>query len=555
MASLTITSQEGQSRTVELDTHNTLGRHPENSIQILDRIASKNHCHIDQAEGGFVLKDLGSLNGTFVNGERIAGARLLQHGDDVMMGSTRLQYTADEIAADGVVGGSDSTDLAHSNGGERKKPAADTSPGRVTMAPGTVESHVQAKLALEAADNFMPERLVLDNAELRVDYEKLRVSFELTRAIAGELDVDRLLDKILATAFELLGADRGVVLLLDDDRELQPRCVRTKRNDPSEQVALSTTIIAQVLKERAAVLSSDAQMDARFKGSKSIIMQGIRSSMAVPLIHSDELLGVMVLDSQVAANAFRDKDLQITQALANQAAVAIQNGLYARKIEQEALTRQRFERLLSPAIAELVVSGELAVAKGGQLRDTTVFFSDIRGFTAMSETRSPQDIVTMLNEYFELMVEVIFRHEGTLDKFVGDEIMALFGAPVAHDDDAYRAVKVAVEQLDVLGKWNEQRVAASQPTVEVGVGINSGELVAGYLGSSRALEYTVIGDVVNTAARLCSQAKAGEIIISCDTYKRVKRFFDVDQLPSARVKGKAKPVEIYRVRGQKRSTK
>merc|ERR1712065_121406 len=104
----------------------------------------------------------------------------------------------------------------------------------------------------------------------------------------------------------------------------------------------------------------------------------------------------------------------------------------------------------------------------------------------------------MLNEYFELMVEVVFRYEGTLDKFIGDEIMALFGAPVAHEDDAYRAVKVAVEQLKVLRTWNEKRVAAGQPDVQVGIGINSGELVAGYLGSSRALEYTVIGDVVNT---------------------------------------------------------
>jgi len=340
-------------------------------------------------------------------------------------------------------------------------------------------------------------------------------------------------------------------LLLDDGGDLQPRCVRTKKGDPGEEVALSSTIIAQVLRERSAVLSSDARVDARFKGAQSIIMQGIRSSMAVPLIHTNELLGVMVLDSQVAANAFRHKDLQLTQALANQAAVAIQNSLYARKIEQEAVTRQRFERLLSPAIAELVVSGEVEVEKGGQLRDTTVFFSDIRGFTAMSETRSPEAIVAMLNEYFELMVEVVFRYEGTLDKFIGDEIMALFGAPVAHEDDAYRAVKVAVEQLKVLRTWNEKRVAAGQPDVQVGIGINSGELVAGYLGSSRALEYTVIGDVVNTAARLCSKAKAGEIIISRDTYDRVQRFFITEELPPAMLKGKAQPLQTYRVIGER----
>jgi adenylate cyclase len=341
------------------------------------------------------------------------------------------------------------------------------------------------------------------------------------------------------------------VLLFDDKRQLQPRCVRTKRGAATEEVALSTTIINEVLRDRAAVLSSDALLDSRFKGAHSIIMQGIRSSMAVPLIYSDELLGVMVLDSQVAANAFTDKDLQLTQALANQAAVAIQNSLFARKIEKEALTRERFQRLLSPAIAELVVSGDLAVEKGGQARDTTIFFSDIRGFTAMSETRTAQEIVDMLNEYFEQMVEIVFKYEGTLDKFVGDEIMALFGSPVSHPDDAYRAVKVAVEQLEALEEWNRVRVADGEPAIHIGIGINSGSVVAGYLGSSKALEYTVIGDVVNTASRLCSVAQSGEILISRDTHEMVKEYFTTQELSATQVKGKAQALQVYKVLGEK----
>jgi adenylate cyclase len=259
----------------------------------------------------------------------------------------------------------------------------------------------------------------------------------------------------------------------------------------------------------------------------------------------------MVLDSQVAANAFSDKDLQMTQALANQAAVAIQNSLFALKIEKEALTRERFQRLLSPAIAELVVSGSLAVEKGGQLRETTVFFSDIRGFTALSETRTAQQIVDMLNEYFEMMVETIFKYEGTLDKFVGDEIMALFGSPVAHADDAIRAVRVAVEQVEALEEWNLMRVAEGEPPIHIGIGINTGDVVAGYLGSSKALEYTVIGDVVNTASRLCSVAKAGEIIISKSTYELIKDHFETEELAPTQVKGKASALQIYRVLSEK----
>jgi adenylate cyclase len=169
----------------------------------------------------------------------------------------------------------------------------------------------------------------------------------------------------------------------------------------------------------------------------------------------------------------------------------------------------------------------------------------------MSETRTAQEIVDMLNEYFEQMVEIIFKYEGTLDKFVGDEIMALFGSPVAHPDDAYRAVKVAVEQLRILGEWNKVRVAEGEPQIQIGIGINSGSVVAGYLGSSKALEYTVIGDVVNTASRLCSVAKAGEVIISKKTFDLVSDYFDAQELSPTQVKGKAQALQVYKVIGEK----
>ena len=130
----------------------------------------------------------------------------------------------------------------------------------------------------------------------------------------------------------------------------------------------------------------------------------------------------------------------------------------------------RFQRLLSPAIAELVVSGKVEVKQGGEPRVTTMLFSDIRGFTSRSETMPAADIVAMLNDYFERMVEIVFRHEGTLDKFVGDEIMALFGAPVSHPDDATRAVQTALAMLDELRRFNAEREAQGQPTFGIEIG-------------------------------------------------------------------------------------
>ena len=167
----------------------------------------------------------------------------------------------------------------------------------------------------------------------------------------------------------------------------------------------------------------------------------------------------------------------------------------------------------------------------------------------MSEASKPQEIVNVLNEYFERMIEVLFKYEGTLDKFVGDEIMALFGAPVSHDDDPLRAVKTAIEMRDVLAVFNEERLAAGLTPIQVGMGINTGECVAGYLGSSQALDYTVIGDPVNVASRLCSVAKTDEIMISQATYEKVKDFIEVEERPPSVVKGKSQPLRNYNVLG------
>jgi adenylate cyclase len=176
-----------------------------------------------------------------------------------------------------------------------------------------------------------------------------------------------------------------------------------------------------------------------------------------------------------------------------------------------------------------------------------VFNSDIRGFTQMSETMSPEALVEMLNEYFELMVDITFKYEGTLDKFMGDGIMALWGAPVAHPDDAIRSVQCGLEMAEVLGKLNRRRLEKEQKPLAIGIGIHSGPVVAGYIGSSKALSYTVIGDVANTSSRLCSVALAGQILISENTLTKLGSKFETEELAPAKVKGKEKPIRVYNV--------
>jgi adenylate cyclase len=201
-----------------------------------------------------------------------------------------------------------------------------------------------------------------------------------------------------------------------------------------------------------------------------------------------------------------------------------------------------------------MISGKLEVKKGGQLiQELTIYNSDIRGFTAMSEGTPAEVLVEMLNEYFELMVETLFKYEGTLDKFMGDGIMAFWGAPAVHRDDAVRCVQCSLEQTEVLGQFNRQRVAEGKPALAVGLGIHTGPGVVGYVGSSKALSYTTIGDTANTSARLCSSAAAGQIIISEMTLARIGNRFEIEEIEPKSLKGKEKPMRRFNVLREKPS--
>jgi adenylate cyclase len=196
----------------------------------------------------------------------------------------------------------------------------------------------------------------------------------------------------------------------------------------------------------------------------------------------------------------------------------------------------------------MVVSGKLKVEKGGDERVATTLFADIRGFTSMCETMEASEVLCFLNEFFEMMVEIAFSYEGTVDKFVGDMIMVIWGAPVTHDDDPRRAVQAALDMQAALDRYN----ACCKHPFRIGIGINTDKLVAGYIGSTRTMSYSVIGDAVNTAARLCSAAGPGQVLISENTYRQIRQHFDVVELDPIKLKGKSKPLKVYSVLGVKR---
>ncbi len=503
-----------------LAAFNTLGRHPDNTIQVLDRIVSKEHARITLGPmGRYVVRDAGSLNGTLINGERHT-AHTLVHGDRITLGNTSFRFDQEDSQVP--------WDLP-----------------RVTMMPGQAQSELHQPIAADS--RFLPAHEVRDLDTLRADYEKLRVAHELSQKLAVSTDLDGLLQRIVDETFQLIRADRAVILLYDADLDkLSPRYVRQHRD---EEIHLSRSILDEVKRSRTAVLSSDAMVDERFKAAQSIIMQGIRSTMCVPLLVQDQLVGVFHMDSLLATGAFTEKDLLLFSGIATQAAVAIQNHHLVKKIEHEAATRAQFQRLLSPNLVDQIVSGALALDQAGEEREVTMLFADIRGFTSMSERHSPREMVQVLNDYFEVMVDVLFLHGGTLDKYVGDEIIGLFGAPVSMPDAPLRAARCALDMMKALRDFNQIRISRGAEEIHVGIGLNTGHVIAGAIGSSQTLQYTVIGDPVNIAARLCSVASAGEIIISESTAGACHPYGIAEARDAVRVKGKSQALPIFSLVG------
>ena len=472
MAKLIIRNSEG-TREVALDASNTVGRVSSNRIQLPDLLVSKNHCLIFMDENGtFKIRDSHSRNGTFVNGQRIQDDVPLENGDEIVLGKTSCLFLQDR-AERGV--------------------AVEDERCQIIVLDKVLSG-------ISRQNRFLPEKEIPDEKTLRSDYEKLRVAVELQRDIGLELNMTRIFNRILARTFEFLVCDQAVILMANAEGNMVVEAYKTRTQ--KEQLVISSTVLRRVRDEKVGIISADALADARFQDALSIVQGKVRSSMAVPILSDEELLGIMVIESFASVMAYGEKDLLVFTNIALQTANLIKMAQMAVKIEEDAVTRERFQRLLSPNLAEMVVSGKLKVEKGGETRTATVLFADIRNFTRMCEDIEAPQILNLLNEFFEAMVEIAFAYEGTVDKFVGDMIMVVWGAPVTHSDDPVRAVRAALDMQAALEKCN----ASSGRELRIGIGINTDELVAGYIGSTRTMSYSVIGDAVNIASRLCSAA-------------------------------------------------
>src|SRR5262249_50413305 len=220
----------------------------------------------------------------------------------------------------------------------------------------------------------------------------------------------------------------------------------------------------------------------------------------------------------------------------------------ARSPREKEMIKRALTRYVAREVVEEVLKDPEQMILTGERREVTVLFCDIQGFTPLAERLTPEEVVSLLNEFYTLMIETTFKHDGTLDKFLGDAVMAVFGAPLAHPDHAIRSVRTAVDMRNGIAELNERRVAQGKAPIGIGIGLSLGEVVAGTVGTEDRMEYTVIGDSVNLAARLVANARpAGRILISGRTYEAVTDLVQVKDLGPLKVKGKEEQVEVYEV--------
>ena len=207
--------------------------------------------------------------------------------------------------------------------------------------------------------------------------------------------------------------------------------------------------------------------------------------------------------------------------------------------------KSTFKKYVSESIVDELFKNETSLELGGSQKEVSVLFCDIRGFTAMSEKMTPSEVVSLLNRYFQAMIDIVFKHNGTLDKIIGDELMVLFGAPLKGENDAKDAVECAIEMFDALEEFNQKMMLEKLPTLNIGVGLNHGKVISGNIGSEKQMNYTVIGDPVNLAARLCSHAKPGEIVISETVFEKLEEKHNFIEHDPIFVKGKTKQIKNW----------
>jgi adenylate cyclase len=504
-----IVNQRGATQEFKLGEGRTIiGRGQNCDVVINDESISRQHARLVVHAELVELTDLQSRNGTYLAGRAVRDATL-HGGEPLSFGD--VTATLERRAA---------------------SPATTASP------KGISSEHTM----------FRPLGDTTHSAVRIVEAPRLiNLLSEVARTLVATVPLQDILNRVIDLLLAHVPAERACLALAQPGTQaLTSQIVRRSDGKPAQPVEISRTVREMTLSQRIAVLTSDAHQDPRFDGSQSVLLSDVRSLICGPLYAGEELIGLLYVDNPVTRQ-FSEADLELFSAIANYAAVAITQGRLAARLREESERRERLQRYHSPAVVDRIMAqgpGDGGDVLPAQDRDISVLFADLVGFTTLSETLAPSEVASLLNRFFSAMTDAIFAEEGTVDKFIGDAILAVFGAPVEQADHARRAVRAAQAMRRSVAKLN---AAGGGRPLRVRYAINSGVAIAGDVGSARRREYTVLGDVVNTAARLEALAEPDQIIVSRATYDRITPPIAATPLGEVAIRGRAAKVEILSI--------
>ncbi len=487
------------------------GRDAECSLEVPDPRVSRTHAQVTFDGVNVTLTDANSSNGTFLNEHPVTQAQM-RHGDILRLGTTRLRLR------------------------QRRNGAGDrTAVFGLADAREPQTSHTVSVTQLrEQSTSKSPEVL----------QRRVQSLMRVAEVLARERTVDELSDPVLEVLLGLFPqTHRGFLLLGSDAETLQPQAMRSRDRGDRAALAVSRSICRAALDKRAALIYREGG-DEPIDAGHSVADLNIRSALAVPLLVADEIVGLVVLDTRSAARPYDQDDLEMAAAIGQQVAIAIRNAQLLEEVAAQTAVRNNLMRFLPEAMTDRVLAGEIDGGLGGRRHHGTILFSDLIGFTALAERMGPEELVNFMNGYFNRMVPTVEREGGSIDKFMGDAIMAVWGIPTDDDESALRAAAAALTMQIQLAAYHSE---VDRP-LPMGIGLNTGEMVAGNIGAGNRREYTVLGDSVNTAQRIGAVACTDQVLISASTWQALnERGFGV-RMPPLEVKNRREPVQCYSLR-------
>lgn len=454
-----------------------------------DTGVSRRHARIECADGSCWIEDLGSAGGTWINGNRVTGRRLLQPADTVYMGRTSLQI--------------------------EPSPQDETSAGALVSSLSASES---------SGTLLLPLRGVGD-AAARLARQRLDSFSALSRALATQLEDEALAHTAVAYLQRAIpSAERGGLLLHTNGNLL------LKAHLPQGAPTVSLSLAREAIARREAFLWQANADNAVETHTTSLRRHNTGTALYAPLVYDREALGVIYLDSSLPGPRLTEEDLRFLTALAGPIAVALKNQILQQELRRGEAIMANLRSQFSPRIASRLFQQQRRPRLGGErVEPVTILQSDVRGFTALAATMDPDDVVQLLNEIFGAFIPIIFKYDGSVDKYVGDAVLAVFGSPEPDEHQWEKAVQAGLAMQAAMQAMRERVRSLGLPPFEVGIGIHTGSVVHGFIGAEERMEYTVIGDAVNRASRYCDGAAGGEVLISKAVYEHV--FHRVEVVP------------------------